>query len=573
MLRSATANSLALHLVGTGGGAPPAAAPATADGADAVQLQVEDAKSSWREVSAGRTAAVEVSGLQPGRAYRLRLRAQLAREQELLPRFLSPKRGASEWCEWRFAEFTTDAARPSAPLPPALDPAQGVAGAHALPLLIDGLSANGAPLTCVRLELQSGAVGMEEVSYQAFEPPPPTATSATVVAANLAAATAYRVRARAGNARRGPWSASASFTTTAALVARMAPPATAAVGARAQPPVGAAADARRGPPAAVATYELQVAAAAELDAGRGVARALPRRGDDLRGNGALPATHYAFRVRARAAPPAAPPAAAATHRRAPQLPPSPLAGGGADGTVGEWSDAVAVRTESAPPAAPEAPALVRADSRAVALSWASVHDDGGAAVVRYELRVDASDDTTPPRGLDVPPVAAAAPNLPPPRVQARVDRLRRASRAPSACVRSRARCRAVVGARAGGHPLETPPPPRVAVVAARADGLSVRWGPPPPPPAARRARGRVRGAAGGGGGGRRARRRRRCGAATAARARASCAASPPTPSTCAACARATPPARGSGARRARAHGSSAAGRRRRRSSWRRRRRR
>ena len=165
-------------------------------------------------MSAGRTAAVEVSGLQPGRVYRLRLRAQLAREQELLPRFLSPKRGTSEWCEWRHAEFTTDAARPSAPLPPALDPAQGVAGAHALPLLIDGLSANGAPLTCVRLELQSGAVGMEEVSYQAFEPPPPTATSATVVAANLAAATAYRVRARAGNARgEGPWSASASFTT------------------------------------------------------------------------------------------------------------------------------------------------------------------------------------------------------------------------------------------------------------------------------------------------------------------------------------------------------------------------
>ena len=103
VLRSATANSLALHLVGTGGGAPPPAAPAAADGPYAFQLQVEDAKSSWREVSAGRTAAVEVSGLQPGRAYRLRLRAQLAREQELLPRFLSPKCGASEWCEWRFA--------------------------------------------------------------------------------------------------------------------------------------------------------------------------------------------------------------------------------------------------------------------------------------------------------------------------------------------------------------------------------------------------------------------------------------------------------------------------------------
>ena len=190
----------------------------------------------------------------------------------------------------------------------------------------------------------------------------------------------------------------------------------------------------------------------------------------------LPATHYAFRVRARAAPPAAPPAAAATHRRAPQLPPSPLAGGGADGTVGEWSDAVAVRTESAPPAAPEAPALVRADSRAVALSWAAVHDDGGAAVVRYELRVDASDDTTPPRGLDVPPVAAAAPNLPPPRVQARVDNL-------PAGVACTFRVRAVSALGAGpwsapaqaGTLLETPPPPRaLARVAPRAGGLSRR---------------------------------------------------------------------------------------------------
>ena len=102
---------------------------------------------------------------------------------------------AAEWSAWHEAVFSCTAAPPLPLLPLGL--VEGGATAHTLRLLCRGLEGCGAPITCVRLELQTGATGEEETFYQSFPGVPRGVASTQITARGLTPCTAYRLRARA----------------------------------------------------------------------------------------------------------------------------------------------------------------------------------------------------------------------------------------------------------------------------------------------------------------------------------------------------------------------------------------
>ena len=103
----------------------------------------------FKDLYSGRKAVFEVTSLKPARAYRFRLRAQrmLAGGKRLAKGLR-----AAEWSPWYEAVFSCAAAPPLQLLPLGLSEAG--ASAHTLRLLCRGLVGCGAPITCVRLELQ-----------------------------------------------------------------------------------------------------------------------------------------------------------------------------------------------------------------------------------------------------------------------------------------------------------------------------------------------------------------------------------------------------------------------------------
>ena len=102
-----------------------------------------------RHTYSGYTYYGKVTSLKPARAYRFRLRAQrmLAGGKRLAKGLR-----AAEWSPWYEAVFSCAAAPPLQLLPLGLSEAG--ASAHTLRLLCRGLVGCGAPITCVRLELQ-----------------------------------------------------------------------------------------------------------------------------------------------------------------------------------------------------------------------------------------------------------------------------------------------------------------------------------------------------------------------------------------------------------------------------------
>ena len=104
---------------------------------------------AYRHTYSGYTYYGKVTSLKPARAYRFRLRAQrmLAGGKRLAKGLR-----AAEWSPWYEAIFSCTAAPPLQLLPLGLTEAG--ASAHTLRLLCRGLVGCGAPITCVRLELQ-----------------------------------------------------------------------------------------------------------------------------------------------------------------------------------------------------------------------------------------------------------------------------------------------------------------------------------------------------------------------------------------------------------------------------------
>ena len=123
-----------------------------------------------KDVYAGRNSYYEVTQLRPGRTYLFRLRAQWCPTSKRVRR--------DAWCDWHESLFTTDGEVPLAPRAPLMH--KGGESVRSLSLTCVGIDGCGAPITCVRLELQAGAVGMEETFYQSF-PGTPSEISNTLI--------------------------------------------------------------------------------------------------------------------------------------------------------------------------------------------------------------------------------------------------------------------------------------------------------------------------------------------------------------------------------------------------------
>jgi len=324
---------------------------------------------AYRELFCGAGSAFEATGLRPTRTYGFRLRAQFCAGQKARPK-------REGWGEWREERFTCDCAPPMAPAP--LKLAEGGASARALRMVCSGLGRDGGSrVTCVRLEMQSGAAGMEETFYQSFPAVAPGVGATELTARGLNPRTAYRVRARAGNVKgEGPWSVAASLATVDEARAEMRVGAPSALwrkprelGVAWAPPGGCAAGA--------CVFELEMAEGAANSTGSAapsVGRAasasswrLLYRGRDLRfvASSLQPARAHLFRVRL-AAPSAADAAdvetdtsdafAGSAAASAGSVSVAPLGG---VASVGEWSETLWLATEAAPPAAPLPPAVMR----------------------------------------------------------------------------------------------------------------------------------------------------------------------------------------------------------------------
>jgi len=336
------------------------------------------ADGSFHEVYTGTSPCHEVRDLRPARAYRFRCRTQLQRS----PR----RRDPLVWSEWHEAVFTCDCAPPLQPHPLTL--ADNGAGSHTLRLLCTGLDGCGAAINCVRLEAQTGSIGMEETFYQSFPGVQPGSTMTILAARGLTPNSTYRMRARGGNRKgEGPWSASATFRTLPESAEPMAPPRAWSKSAHSVLLVwlapGAGSSASAAAPSAALQYELQMTTNGGEDAPHS-------RGDEWRpvyfgreckfeAINLEPATRYSFRLRAE--------------------------GSGEMGGCG-WSEPLVVLTDPYVPSAPEPPALVRRDGRNMHLEWIAPADNG-RPLIHHELQVEPQGAMAPPRVFSIahPPSA------------------------------------------------------------------------------------------------------------------------------------------------------------------------
>ncbi|KAL3928546.1 MAG: hypothetical protein SGPRY_002343 [Prymnesium sp.] len=240
--------------------------------------------------------------------------------------------------------------------------------------IAEGLDGCGAAINCVRLEAQTGAIGMEETFYQSFPGVQPGSTMCTLAARGLAPNTRYRMRARGGNRKgEGPWSEPAIFQTLPETTEPMGPPRVWSKSAHSvllvwlKPGADSSLSSRSALPGGAAgvgvtstqQYELQMALHEEDGTVGEFQSVFFGRECKFDVNNLEPATDHSFRVRAE--------------------------GPGEIGGCG-WSEPVVVHTDSYVPAAPDPPALMRRDGRTMQLEW-TVPKANGSPILRHELQV------------------------------------------------------------------------------------------------------------------------------------------------------------------------------------------